>query len=416
MFFYYPPFFPWYPCFYRLVPAPLFYICCRRYAQSLYNFEEQQFYEPEGLKHESYCELQPFGYDPSGADHVPQAMTNNISHPVDQSEQRPGDLPHLDIESLWNLRTPELWAPSQVIEWLFQWAEMNRIDKEDINTIAFNIHGSELCQLSRDDFISRDSTYGSRIYEELFCLKNQCSPTALFTTDTSQVTDFQPMIQQDLDMADPADWNQENRGRQWVNMTNADNQRRSPYSNSDQESTSSSMTTVNEKSLNYVGYLQPGRMIPKSGVHYPAPMVPPGMKKIPATGTRRGRPRKNDAKSRNRQGKGTGKLWEFIRDLLLNPATNPSLIRWERREDGIFKFVQSDKVAKMWGDRKQNPRMTYEKLSRAMRTYYRKNIIEPVDKKEGLPKKLVYKFGHNATGWWSHFEPSHYKLIRPMNA
>lgn len=66
-------------------------------------------------------------------------------------------------------------------------------------------------------------------------------------------------------------------------------------------------------------------------------------------------------------GKGTGKLWEFIRDLLLNPATNPALIRWERREDGIFKFVQSDKVAKMWGERKQNPRMTYEKLSRAMR-------------------------------------------------
>lgn len=66
-------------------------------------------------------------------------------------------------------------------------------------------------------------------------------------------------------------------------------------------------------------------------------------------------------------GKGNGKLWEFIRDLLLDPVTNPSYIRWERREDGIFKFVQSDKVAKLWGQRKQNPRMTYEKLSRAMR-------------------------------------------------
>ena len=66
-------------------------------------------------------------------------------------------------------------------------------------------------------------------------------------------------------------------------------------------------------------------------------------------------------------GKGNGKLWEFIRDLLLDPITNPSFIRWERREDGIFKFVQSDKVAKLWGQRKQNPRMTYEKLSRAMR-------------------------------------------------
>jgi hypothetical protein len=65
--------------------------------------------------------------------------------------------------------------------------------------------------------------------------------------------------------------------------------------------------------------------------------------------------------------KNNGKLWEFIRDLLLDPVTNPSFIRWERREDGMFKFVQSDKVAKLWGQRKQNPRMTYEKLSRAMR-------------------------------------------------
>ncbi|XP_022699141.1 ets DNA-binding protein pokkuri-like [Varroa jacobsoni] len=92
--------------------------------------------------------------------------------------------------------------------------------------------------------------------------------------------------------------------------------------------------------------------------------------------------------------KGMGKLWEFIRDLLLNPETNPSLIRWERREEGVFKFVQSDKVAKMWGDRKQNPRMTYEKLSRAMRYYYKNQVLLPV-----FGRRLVYKFGPNATGW-----------------
>ena len=92
--------------------------------------------------------------------------------------------------------------------------------------------------------------------------------------------------------------------------------------------------------------------------------------------------------------KGNGKLWEFIRDLLLNPVTNPALIRWERREDGVFKFVQSDKVAKMWGERKQNPRMTYEKLSRAMRYYYKSQVLLPV-----FGRRLVYKFGPNATGW-----------------
>lgn len=106
---------------------------------------------------------------------------------------------------------------------------------------------------------------------------------------------------------------------------------------------------------------------------------------------KRGRPRKKSSRGKH---KANGKLWEFIRDLLLSERTNPSFIRWERREDGVFKFVQSDKVAKMWGERKQNPKMTYEKLSRAMRYYYKSKVLLPV-----FGRRLVYKFGPNATGW-----------------
>lgn len=62
-----------------------------------------------------------------------------------------------------------------------------------------------------------------------------------------------------------------------------------------------------------------------------------------------------------------GRLWEFIRDLLLNPLYNPSLICWENYDEGTFRFVHSDKVAKLWGSKKDNGDMNYEKLSRAMR-------------------------------------------------
>jgi hypothetical protein len=65
--------------------------------------------------------------------------------------------------------------------------------------------------------------------------------------------------------------------------------------------------------------------------------------------------------------KKTGRLWEFIRDLLLNRDYCPSLICWENHDEGVFRFVCSEKVAKLWGSLKENPRMTYEKLSRAMR-------------------------------------------------
>lgn len=60
-------------------------------------------------------------------------------------------------------------------------------------------------------------------------------------------------------------------------------------------------------------------------------------------------------------------LWEFIRDILLNPDKNPGLIKWEDRSEGIFRFLKSEAVAQLWGKKKNNSSMTYEKLSRAMR-------------------------------------------------
>jgi hypothetical protein len=63
-------------------------------------------------------------------------------------------------------------------------------------------------------------------------------------------------------------------------------------------------------------------------------------------------------------------LWEFVRDLLKDPQFNPSLLKWEDKELGVFKFVQSEAVAAMWGRKKNNPGMTYEKLSRAMRSVH----------------------------------------------
>ncbi|NXA44512.1 ELF5 factor, partial [Nothocercus julius] len=60
-------------------------------------------------------------------------------------------------------------------------------------------------------------------------------------------------------------------------------------------------------------------------------------------------------------------LWEFVRDLLLSPEENNGILEWEDRGQGIFRVVKSEALAKMWGQRKKNDRMTYEKLSRALR-------------------------------------------------
>lgn len=42
-------------------------------------------------------------------------------------------------------------------------------------------------------------------------------------------------------------------------------------------------------------------------------------------------------------------------------------LRWVSREEGIFRIINTDLLARMWGRRHGNPCMTYEKLARAMR-------------------------------------------------
>ncbi|KAB0406574.1 hypothetical protein E2I00_010383, partial [Balaenoptera physalus] len=104
---------------------------------------------------------------------------------------------------------------------------------------------------------------------------------------------------------------------------------------------------------------------------------------------KRGRPRKLSKDSRE----GTH-LWEFIRDILIHPELNEGLMKWENRQEGVFKFLRSEAVAQLWGQKKKNSSMTYEKLSRAMRYYYKREILERVD-----GRRLVYKFGKNSSGW-----------------
>ncbi|XP_060705554.1 uncharacterized protein LOC132831424 isoform X2 [Hemiscyllium ocellatum] len=59
-------------------------------------------------------------------------------------------------------------------------------------------------------------------------------------------------------------------------------------------------------------------------------------------------------------------LWEFVRDLLLNPTENSEILRWEDRQAGIFRVIKSNTFAQLWGSKKNNKEMNYEKLSRAL--------------------------------------------------
>jgi len=84
-------------------------------------------------------------------------------------------------------------------------------------------------------------------------------------------------------------------------------------------------------------------------------------------------------------GSGQIQLWQFLLELL-SDSNNATIITWEGT-NGEFKMTDPDEVAKRWGERKSKPNMNYDKLSRALRYYYDKNIMTKVH-----GKRYAYKF------------------------
>lgn len=91
------------------------------------------------------------------------------------------------------------------------------------------------------------------------------------------------------------------------------------------------------------------------------------------------------------QGNRTGnngqiQLWQFLLDILTDKE-HRNIIQWIDGCEGEFKLSEPEKVASLWGERKNKPTMNYEKLSRALRYYYDGDMISKV-----TGKRFVYKF------------------------
>ncbi|NWX32637.1 ETV7 factor, partial [Notiomystis cincta] len=79
-------------------------------------------------------------------------------------------------------------------------------------------------------------------------------------------------------------------------------------------------------------------------------------------------------------------LWEYVYQLLSDRRYEP-YIRWEDRQAKVFRVVNPNGLAQLWGNHKNRMNMTYEKMSRALRHYYKLNIIK---KEPG--QKLLFRF------------------------
>eukprot|EP00794_Sanderia_malayensis_P011077 gene11077-12245_t len=89
--------------------------------------------------------------------------------------------------------------------------------------------------------------------------------------------------------------------------------------------------------------------------------------------------------SRTNSNSGQIQLWQFLLELLTDRGSQ-QLISWVG-DKGAFKLNDPERVAQLWGERKNKPAMNYEKLSRALRYYYDGDMIHKVH-----GKRFVYKF------------------------
>ncbi|XP_074482826.1 ETS translocation variant 5-like [Sebastes fasciatus] len=94
------------------------------------------------------------------------------------------------------------------------------------------------------------------------------------------------------------------------------------------------------------------------------------------------------------QRRGSLQLWQFLLTLLDNPA-NGHLIVWTGR-NMEFKLIDPEEVARLWGLQKNRPAMNYDKLSRSLRYYYEKGIMQKV-----AGERYVYKFVCNPEALFS---------------
>ncbi|XP_060694385.1 ETS homologous factor [Hemiscyllium ocellatum] len=267
--------------------------------------------------------------------------------------------------SSWHLTHPQLWSKYQVWEWLQHTLDANQLDGNCIHFQDFNLTGEQLCSMSLEHFNQVAGPLGPLLFASLGNLK--WSSKCLHSPG-------QPLVA-------------EQRGVFLNGML-------FPV-NGTVKSQAIDLSTVNNawKEDEYLFQNKYGNSIDNEEVGRKEAAVKSDPEEAPDSQDVKRCVRSHRSSGCKRTPRGTH-LWEFLRDVLLDPDKNPGLLKWEDRSEGVFRFLKSEAVAQLWGKKKNNSSMTYEKLSRAMRYYYKREILERVD-----GRRLVYKFGKKAHGW-----------------
>ncbi|NXO94267.1 ETV7 factor, partial [Certhia brachydactyla] len=248
---------------------------------------------------------------------------------------------------------PSLWSKDDVIHWL-RWAE-KEYSLRPTDKSKFEMNGKALCILTKDDFRHRAPSSGDVLYEILQFIKTQrralvCSPLLNSPFGKARSTEEELL-------------------GQWVGWGEG------PVCLLHLTRTLLGISS-NPPGLSAAPALGKSLRLLSSSAWAESSCRPGAICSFPATLSAPVDGKIADCRL----------LWEYVYQLLSDRRYEP-YIRWEDREAKVFRVVNPNGLAQLWGNHKNRMNMTYEKMSRALRHYYKLNIIK---KEPG--QKLLFRF------------------------
>jgi len=264
---------------------------------------------------------------------------------------------------------PRTWGREDVSQFL-QYCE-KEFDLEKIDMEKFQMNGKALCFLSKNDLAERCSGAGDVIHNILQMLLREASSAF----PTSPLTPRPPGL---ITPTSPSPFH-----GHW------------PLLNS-----SASETFPNLSHLISQGPANNGGLHSNGSSHSDsedsmaaspvAPPTPTSRAPVSPSSAPSSSQKSEDGESPSTNGR---LLWDFLQQLLNDPGQRyTSYIQWKNKETGVFKIVDPAGLARLWGVQKNHLSMNYDKMSRALRYYYRVNILRKVQ-----GERHCYQFLRNPT-------------------
>ncbi|XP_042322031.1 transcription factor ETV7 [Sceloporus undulatus] len=236
---------------------------------------------------------------------------------------------------------PSLWNKDDVIHWL-RWAEKEYSLRESEES-KFEMNGKALCILTKEDFRLRSPNSGDVLYELLQYIKTQ-----------RRALVYSPFLNPPFQDA-------------VLSQTQGTTEECSSVTNGHRRHTEQSRSP--SKLFYTPGVFSLSQH--NTGICYRADVC-----SFPATSPDPVSGKIADCRL----------LWDYVYQLLCDSRYEP-FIKWEDKEAKIFRVIDPNGLARLWGNHKNRKNMTYEKMSRALRHYYKLNIIK---KEPG--QKLLFRF------------------------